>query len=354
MRVGAVKARGRLPRGAALGLASLASTSGWKRDPLTILTRTALMTFVEMVRASRLPEAAARSCLARGLAIAQKQHPWLHDAKGSVYEVRRLSPAVSGHVVSLGCCVAIGLEEVARQGPHMWGSSAPPIWQPLLDPTGHRSAVWGLHHQRALRSLVQNAHWQAAEEVEGLGYPFTELFARELFADVSELFQWPTRPLGDYFQCSTSRLEIRPYLSDYPNLRAAGWSVVVHDVSRKLLAEAWGAVPLSEGPEQLARDGEDYAVKVLTDAVASRPEAAASASCERVHLWAGRAGRLQDATVVKVKAHLGQSAVRNGQTTQLELDRADMRAKEGAAAARAPLADIQCLEGCRVIARQAA
>ena len=34
------------------------------------------------------------------------------------------------------------------------------------------------------------------------------------------------------------------------------------------IAEAWGAVPLPEAPEQLARDGEDYAVKVLTDQVA--------------------------------------------------------------------------------------
>eukprot|EP00959_Pyramimonas_sp_CCMP1952_P396059 8298440-Pyramimonas_sp.AAC.1 len=42
---------------------------------------------------------------------------------------------------------------------------------------------------------------------------------------------------------------------DYPILRVAGWSVVVYDANRRLIAEAWGAAPLSQGPEQLARDG---------------------------------------------------------------------------------------------------
>ena len=50
-------------------------------------------------------------------------------------------------------------------------------------------------------------------------------------------------------------------------MRTAGWSVVVYDSDRRLVAEAWGAVPLEEAPEQLARDGEDYAVKILTDQV---------------------------------------------------------------------------------------
>ena len=114
------------------------------------------MAYVEMVWASLLPEAAARSCLNRGLAIAQKLHPWrsvkepisalvltlervkwgfvqgdpyrLHDAKGSEYDVRRHSPAFFGHMVSLDCRSAIGLEQVARQGPSMWGWNVPPFW----------------------------------------------------------------------------------------------------------------------------------------------------------------------------------------------------------------------------------
>ena len=76
MRVGAVKAQGRLPRGAALGLASLAQTNGWKHGPLTIVTKTALTAYVEMIWASLLPEAVAQSCLKNGLALAQRLHPW--------------------------------------------------------------------------------------------------------------------------------------------------------------------------------------------------------------------------------------------------------------------------------------
>ncbi|CAK0827805.1 unnamed protein product, partial [Prorocentrum cordatum] len=352
LRAGATKARGRLPRGAALGLASLAQTSGWKRDPLTIITRTALTAYVEMVWASLLPEAAARSCLTRGLAIAQKPHPWrlvkepnsalvltlarvgwgfiqsdpykIHDANGGEYDVRRHSPAFFGNRIAQDCRAAIGLEEVARQGPSMWGWRVPPFWQPIMDLACHRSEVWDQRHQRALRSLVQNTYWcqaragavdpsvptscllcgytggslyhrsfqceahaargrdylqeplrQAAEQVKGQGYLFTELFARGLFPDAS--VRQP-RPGTDYFQSSTSRRTSGPHLDGHrvfvdgsgldqahPRLRAAGWSVVVHDAGRRLAAEAQGAAPIQEAPEQLARGRGDCAVKVLTD-----------------------------------------------------------------------------------------
>jgi len=204
---------------------------------------------------------------------------------------------------------------------------------------------------------------------------------------MSELFQRPPRPVGDYLQFSISWPDLGPYLDGehvfvdgsgydqaYPSLRTAGFSVVVYDSGLRLIAEAWGAVPLSEAPEQLARDGEDYGVKVLTDTVAGgnyrlcidclatvrcagSPEEAASANSQRAHLWAGRAERVQDVTVVKVKAHLDQKAVRDGLISQFELDgnaRADMRAKEGASAARAATDDIHVLEGCQALARQAA
>eukprot|EP00959_Pyramimonas_sp_CCMP1952_P349295 7318599-Pyramimonas_sp.AAC.1 len=87
----------------------------------------------------------------------------------------------------------------------------------------------------------------------------------------------PVRPEADYFESSTSWYTLGPHLNGhhvfvdgsgldqaYPRLRTAGWSVVIYDETYKLVAEAWGAVPIAVAPEQLARDGEDYAVKVLT------------------------------------------------------------------------------------------
>ncbi|CAK0887341.1 unnamed protein product, partial [Prorocentrum cordatum] len=336
---------------------------GWKRDLLTIVTKTALMACVEMVWASLPPEAAARSRLATGLCIASRLHPWrlvkepisalvltlervgwgfingdpyrLHDALGHEYQVRRYSPAFFGHVVFLDCRRAIGLEEVKRHGSSMWGWEVPPFWQPVLDLASHRSEVWDLHHQRALRCLIQRfrcqAHdgwrrefpgpplWEAAARAELMGRPFTELFARGLFPDISELVQRPLRT-DDDFKRATSGPNLGPCADgehvfadgsgldqNCPSLRAAGWSIIVFDKHRKLVAEA------SERPK--------------------------------------------GAEVIKVRAHLGPQAVREGLITQFELDDnalADARAKEGAPAVGADSSDVHCIGGCQFIARLAA
>ncbi|CAK0878763.1 unnamed protein product, partial [Prorocentrum cordatum] len=425
LRVGAIKARG----------------------PLTIATRTALMAYVEVIWASLLPEAAARPCLARGTELAQQRHPWrqvkdpisalvltldrvgwgflqgdpylVHDSTGAAYDVRRHSPTFFGSLVALQCRVAIGLEEVARQSPSMWGWCIPPFWQPILDMASHRSQVWDQHHQRALRSLIQNTYWcqarvaaadssraapsncqlcgfkdgslfhrrfrceahgarrrdclekplrGAADRVEGLGFPFTDLFARGLFPDISEFMNRPVRPEADYFESSTSWYTLGPHLNGHhvfvdgsgldqacPRLRTAGWSAVIYD-------------------EAYRRVAEDYAVKVLTSQVAggsyrlyidcmatarcaANPSAAAAASGQRAHLRAGQAEQLQDVTVAKVRAHQGPKAVVDGLVSQFELGgnaRADRRAKQDATAARANLGDTLVVEGCLSLARLAA
>ncbi|CAK0815883.1 unnamed protein product [Prorocentrum cordatum] len=385
LRVGAIKARGRLARGAALGLASLGQSGGWKRDPLTIVTRTVLMAYAEMVWASLLPEAAARSCLATCLSIAKRLHPWrmvkepisalvltlervgwglingdpyrLHDRLGHEYQLRRYSPAFFGHTVSLGCRRAIGLEEVKRNGSSMWGWEVPPFWH----------STW---LAIAPRRLNESSCWAT----------FSQGFSPwGLFPAISELVQRPLRT-DDYFKHATSWPSFGPFADgehafadgsgldqNYPSLRTAGRSIIVFDKNRRLVTEAWGSVPLSEGHEQLARDGEDYAVKVRTGTIAGGSfklycdclatvrcagnPVAAAAGCQRAHVWAGRAERLKDAEVIKVKAHLGPQTVREGLITQSELDGKDLvdaRAKEGASAVRADINLIHCVEGLPV------
>ncbi|CAK0875083.1 unnamed protein product [Prorocentrum cordatum] len=362
----------------------------WKRAPLTIVTKTALMVYVEM-----LPEAAARSCLAVGLSNAERMHSW-----------RLVEEPISAVVLAVerDCRRAMGLEEVKRRSSSMWGWGVPPFWQPILDLVSHRSEVWDLCHQRALRCLIQNTYWcqarvgaggpsfpkscqlcdhpvgplfhrrfrceahdgwgreflepllrDAAARVELMGHPVTELFARGCF---------PTSP-------SWSREGLD---QSYPSLRGAGWSIIVFNKHRRLVAEAWGSVPLSEGPEQLARGGEDCAVKVLTDTIAGgsfklycdclatvrhavNPLAAAAAGSPRARLWAGRAEMPKDAEVIKVRARLGQQAVGGGLLAQFELDGnalAGARAEERASAVRADCNDVYCIEGCLFIARLAA
>ncbi|CAK0856448.1 unnamed protein product, partial [Prorocentrum cordatum] len=299
LRVGAIKARGRLGRGAAPGLASLGQSGGWQRDPPTIVAKAALTAYVEMVWAPLLPESVARSCLAIGLGIAKRQRPWrmvkepisalvltlervgwgfvdcdpyrIHDALGHDDQVRRYSQAFFGHVVSPDCRRAMGLEEVKRHGSSMWDWEIQPFWQPILGLTSHCPEVWDLRHQGAhpehLRHFRCEAHegWrreflesplrEAVGRVERLGYPFTELCASRLFPDISEL------------------------------------------------------------------------------------------------------ARLKDAEAIKVRAHLGPQTVREGLVTQFELDGvalADARSKEGAAAARVDSCDIHCVDGRQFVVRLAA
>ena len=465
LRVGAVKGRGRLPRGAALGLASLSLSAGWQRDPLVITTAAAVTSYVEMVWAGLLLEGTARALVAKGNVTAMAPQPWrlvkdpiaaliltmrrigwafegddpyvIVDARGNRHEVRRRSPAFFGSLVRHECRRALGLEEVDRQGSGMWGWPIPPLWQPVLDLMRRSSEGWGKHQQRALRGLIQNVYWsqarvashdasipsscllcgqpkgtlyhrrfacdahaawrrdfldselrQAAQEVAKLGEPFTELFARGLFADVGELYERPPRTPEMEFVCTRGWRDIGPFLEDgalvfvdgsgldqdHPRLRTAGWAVVIYDNQRRFRAAAWGAVPLAEGPDQLPRDGEDFAVKMLLSVVAggryklhidclatarcaAAPLEAAGPSAPRAHLWAAAADRLEGVEIVKVKAHLGQQAVQEGTCTQMELDgnrKADEYAKKGAALARAARDDVLVVEGCHYIAREAA
>ena len=50
----------------------------------------------------------------------------------------------------------------------------------------------------------------------------------------------------------------------WPELRRAGWAIVQVDRFGNLVAAAYGHVPVDECPDQVARDGEDFAVLMTT------------------------------------------------------------------------------------------
>ena len=47
------------------------------------------------------------------------------------------------------------------------------------------------------------------------------------------------------------------------NARRAGWAIVQLDAAGNAVAAAYGVVPLAFGPGQEARDGEDFAFRML-------------------------------------------------------------------------------------------
>eukprot|EP00959_Pyramimonas_sp_CCMP1952_P342011 7164887-Pyramimonas_sp.AAC.1 len=50
-------------------------------------------------------------------------------------------------------------------------------------------------------------------------------------------------------------------------LRSAGWAVTVYDADKRRVARYDGAAPRREGPSQVARDGEDYAIMKASELV---------------------------------------------------------------------------------------
>jgi len=177
---------------------------------------------------------------------------------------------------------------------------------------------WSPHHQRALRSVMANAHWPQARlfahcrvtdplcrlcqgapgtlwhrrfecpateplrrqhlsdrvrryaaHARGKGQADGELFARALFPAVEDLFprmaleevgliQWHNRPASGRMSGNLF-LDGSGRFPQIPCLRRAGWAVVQVDDAGQLISAAFGPVPFDKGPFQQARDGEDYA-----------------------------------------------------------------------------------------------
>ncbi|CAK0889681.1 unnamed protein product [Prorocentrum cordatum] len=161
----------------------------------------------------------------------------------------------------------------------------------------------------------------------------------------------------------------------WPELQRAGWSLAQCDRHGRLIAAAWGWVPLSMAPRQEARDGEDYAFHMAAflceGHVDFQTDCAGTVACaQRGAAWACRPGSARahmwnafyasfdgsrSYTVTKALAHATAADVEADRTTwwQRAGNRlADEAAKEGAKLA---LADDQLdlAYGLDLIARQA-
>ena len=133
-----------------------------------------------------------------------------------------------------------------------------------------------------------------------------------------------------------------------PFLRRAGWAVVQVDNGGKLVAAAYGAVPWEAAPAQEARDGEDYAVFMLTEVAAlpftiyvdcagtvgaaGNPLVGTRPRHLRAHLWDRIWECFEELQVHKTKAHATETDVLQGITTHWEMrgnSLADEYAKAG-------------------------
>ena len=133
------------------------------------------------------------------------------------------------------------------------------------------------------------------------------------------------------------------------------------------MAGCYGAVPYELGPFQTARDGEDFAILMLSRNALLGGRIAVHVDCEgtlgcayalpcsdwgkeqRAHWWSEINDRLDLATFEKVESHLPYSAVRDGRTTHRDWNgnrQADSLAKKGAERFRASDEDCCWFKGC--------
>ncbi len=204
---------------------------------------------------------------------------------------------------------------------------------------------------------------KAAQHAQQCSPYHGEMFARGIFPDVmAELppplqadraqIHWVNRPASGRMS-GTLFSDGSGMFPEWPQLRRAGWAVVQVDRLGNLTAAAYGAVPLDIGPQQVARDGEDYAAFMCT--VLAEPPFCLYVDCEgtleclrwqgalakgadnpRAHLWtkywAQFAG--EDVASQKTLAHATEADIEQGRSTYWERranGHADRLAKRGAA-----------------------
>ena len=161
----------------------------------------------------------------------------------------------------------------------------------------------------------------------------------------------------------------------WPELQRAGWSLVQCDRHGRIVAAAWGWVPISMAPRQEARDGEDFAyhmaaflceghVDFQTDCAGTVDcaQRGAAWACRpgspRAHMWNAFYASFDDSrsyTVTKVLAHATAADVEAERTTWWQRAgnrHADEAAKEGAKLAL-PEDQLDLAFGLDLIARQA-
>ncbi|CAK0878797.1 unnamed protein product [Prorocentrum cordatum] len=237
------------------------------------------------------------------------------------------------------------------------------LWHRLYGCDGHAA----FRKDEASPELLRHA-----EVARAAGGNCGEMFGRCLFPSLDHVIPrrdpdgdpvlWCRRPASGYLTglifTDGSAVGTR-----WPELQRAGWSLVQCDGHGRLVAAAWGWVPLSMAPRQEARDGEDYAYRMAAFLCEGHVDLRGAAwACRpgssRAHMWNAFYASFDGSrsyTVTKVLAHATAADVEADRATwwQRAGNRlADEAAKEGAKLA---LADDQLdvAYGLDLIARQA-
>ena len=215
-------------------------------------------------------------------------------------------------------------------------------------------------HQALRRDEVSPWLAERARNVRAGGREVAERFARGVFPSPLAFFprvepevqvRWINKPpsgllTGMIFSDGSA------FWPGLPGLSRAGWALVQVDRLGNVLHAAYGPVPFKLGPRQTAKDGEDFAVHMLTflgigpfelfldcqstlDILRKGPGAGVDASSSKGHLWGPFWGAFEasDLSAHKTLAHATAADVEAGKSTWWERkanQSADTYAKAGA------------------------
>ena len=126
-------------------------------------------------------------------------------------------------------------------------------------------------HDHLRRDRVGARLKQCAERVKDKGI-LSERFARGIFPDPQSLFELPEVQEGTSWHNRhpsgvLSGLIFLDGSAKWANLEGmsrAGWAICSVDRFGNLISAVYGVVPVSAAPQQTSKDGEDYAVYMLT------------------------------------------------------------------------------------------
>ncbi|CAK0891345.1 unnamed protein product, partial [Prorocentrum cordatum] len=395
-RLAAVRSAGKFPKGASLGfrLRVVEVMKSIDLDPSPALLRAAVQMAASLLQSGEVPlrmfESAVQEAMQRHAGAAA---PWAHcrtpvDAlalslsrvgwklvqgarlatdDGHLLDLRMLGPRELGLLAAAGARRASDKSELARLG-HGALPQSSLFWEAFAEVLGPGSKL--SHREKAaVVSFLSNAHWpqtrlHAAGEREHArccaceaprGSLWHRLFECPVLAGARSdamAVMWCNRPadglLGGRLYLDGSALD-----PEHESLRRAGWSIVQCDSDGYMECAVYGSVRQDLCPFQTAKDGEDFAVWMLSRFLGPSVDeilidCASTVSCltmgkkyatatskPNAHLWEGIYASLDVDTlkVTKVAAHCTARDVMDGKITEADLrgnGHADRWAKAGA------------------------
>ena len=326
-------------------------------------------------------------------------------------------------------------EALRRHGGNLEGGWSSPIFWNALTPVleGRASEGWNQRHRAALVSVLANSHWPqqrqarhglvldsrcqiclggagtlwhrryecpahrtlrvhtissalrgAADGAVSPGMGGGELFARGIFPDPHGQLPGPMKEAQVHWYNAPEGTKLTGALFTdgsglhprFPHLRRAGWAIVQVDRYGEAVAAVYGPVPVTAGPGQVARDGEDYAIMMLSvhavppfevyvdckgtlECLQSPRSFSTGASNPRAHLWTRYWAAFEGEEVVahKTLAHATDADIEAGRSSYWQRrgnEAADKFAKLGAACHPLSQEDVWRYHGLRLLVSEAA